>query len=56
MVASIENVNLWWGTSFKGVEFKLSILRAQEIDRTKLRTICNLWSSNDGGFRSWDEI
>jgi hypothetical protein len=56
MVASIKNVNLWWGTSFKGGEFRLSILRAQEIDHAKLRTIGNLWSSNDGGFGSWDEI
>ncbi len=56
MVASIKNVNLWWGTSFKGGEFGLSILRAQEIDHAKLRKIGDLWNSNDGGFRSWDKI
>jgi hypothetical protein len=56
MVASIKNDNLWWGTSFKGGEFGLSMLRAQEFDCAKLRRIGDLWSSNDEGFRSWDEI
>ncbi len=31
-------------------------MKAQEIHHDGLRTIRDLWSSDDGGFRYWEEI
>jgi hypothetical protein len=38
-----------------GVKFGLFIFIAQKIHCDGLRTISHLWSSNDGGFRYWEE-
>jgi hypothetical protein len=39
-----------------GGKFGLFIFKAQKIHHDGLRTISDLWSSNDGGFRYWEEI
>ncbi len=52
----IKNVNLWWGLFFKGGEFGVSILKAQELHNARLCKMCNLWNLEDNYFYSWQEM
>jgi hypothetical protein len=39
----IKNINLWWGSTFRGKEFGLSILRAQKLHKASLRRVEDMW-------------
>lgn len=54
-VESIERVNLWWGSNFRGSEYGTSILCAQELHVARLEQVGDLWDSNLNGFHFWEE-
>jgi hypothetical protein len=42
---AIKRVNIWWGFNFKGLEFELSLPRVQELYKSGLRTLMDLWKA-----------
>jgi len=53
---SIMKVSLWCSTSFRGREFGISIIRAQEVHRVGLRNIGDLWSLEGNCLRTWEDV
>jgi len=48
----IKIASIWWGSSFRGLEFGLSILRAQELYKCNLHTFWDLWKVETKDFHS----
>jgi len=53
---AIKRVNIWWGFNFKGLEFGLSIPRAEKLYKSGLCTLKDLWRAKTKNFHSWDEL
>jgi hypothetical protein len=53
---AIKRVNIWLGFSFKGLEFGLSLPRIQELYKSSLHTLMDLWKAETRDFHSWDEL
>jgi hypothetical protein len=49
---AIKRVNIWWGFSFKGLEFGLSLPRVQELYNFGLRTLMDLLKVETRDFHS----
>jgi hypothetical protein len=52
---SIKNIKLWWGLIFRGVEFEVSIQRACNLHKERLRVLSHLWQTKDNRFYTWEE-
>jgi hypothetical protein len=53
---AIKRVSIWWGFNFKGLEFGLSIPRVEELYKSGLCTLKDLWRAETKDFHSWDEL
>jgi hypothetical protein len=53
---AIKRVIIWWGYNFKGLEFGLSFPRVQELYKSGLHTLMDLWKAETRDFHSWDEL
>lgn len=49
---AIKRASTWWGSSFRGSEFGLSIPRVQELYKSGLHTLRNLWRAKTKDFHS----
>jgi hypothetical protein len=56
VVKAIKRTSIWWGFSFKGLEFGLSIPTTQELYKSNLLTFGDLWRVEIRDFHSWDEL
>jgi hypothetical protein len=52
----IKRVSIWWGFSFRGLEFGMSIRKTQELYKSSLHTLGDLWKAETRDFHSWDEL
>jgi hypothetical protein len=52
----IKKVNIWWGFSFKGLKFELSILRTQDLYKSGLCILGDLWKAKIKDFHSQYEL
>jgi len=46
LVDSIKQLSMWWGTTFRGREYKTSIARSQEMYKASLQSVGDLWNPN----------
>jgi hypothetical protein len=53
---AVKIVSIWWGFSFKGLKFGLSIPWAQELYKFSLHTLGDLWKVETKDFHSYDEL
>jgi hypothetical protein len=56
VVKAIKRASIWWGFSFKGLEFGLSIPRAQKLHKCNLHIFWDPWKVETRDFHSWDEL
>ncbi len=55
-VEAIKRASIWWGSNFRGLEFRLSIFRIQKLYKSSLHTLGDLWKVETKDFHSWDEL
>jgi hypothetical protein len=53
---AIKKASIWWGFSFRGLEFGLSVLRVQELYKSGLHTLRDLLRVETKNFHSQDEL
>ncbi len=53
---AIKRISIWWGSNFRGLEFGLSIPRAQKLYKSNLCILRDLWRAKTKDFHSWDEL
>jgi hypothetical protein len=49
---AIKRASIWWGSSFQGLEFGLSIPRVQELYKSGIHTLRDLWRAKTEDFHS----
>jgi hypothetical protein len=52
---SIKNMKLWWGLTFRGVEFGVSTQKVCVLHKKGLRVLGDPWQTKDNRFYIWEE-
>jgi len=51
----ILKVNLWWGSTLRGLDYGTFITNVQELQKSSLCWVCDIWNSTHGRFYNGEE-